>query len=145
MALEIVPLRPSHRARWNALARGYKLFYETTLPDSEYDLAWQRLIEGEGVHGLGAERDGRLIGMAHYVFHRSVWADTVCYLQDLFVEHESRGQGAARALIEAVAAAARDRGATRYYWQTREGNTTARALYDRVAEFHGFIRYDYPL
>ena len=145
MALEIVPLRPSHRARWNVLARGYKLFYETTLPDSEYDLAWRRLIEGDGIHGLGAEVDGRLVGIAHYLFHRSVWAEAVCYLQDLFVEPEERGRGAARALIEAVAADARDRGAARYYWQTKESNATARALYDRVAKFNGFIRYEYPL
>ena len=145
MSLEIVPLRPSHRARWDVLARGYKQFYETPLPDVEYDLAWKRLIEGDGIHGLGAEIDGRLVGIAHYLFHRSVWAEAVCYLQDLFVEDESRGRGAARALIEAVAAEARERGAARYYWQTRESNTTARALYDRVAKFNGFIRYEYPL
>ena len=145
MSLEIVPLRPSHRARWDVLARGYKQFYRTPLPDAEYDLAWKRLIEGDGIHGLGAEIDGRLVGIAHYLFHRSVWAEAVCYLQDLFVEDESRGRGAARALIEAVAAEARERGAARYYWQTRESNTTARALYDRVAKFNGFIRYEYPL
>jgi GNAT superfamily N-acetyltransferase len=145
MTLEIVPLRPSHRARWDALARGYKHFYETTASDAEYDRAWQRLLAGEGIHGLGAEIDGRLVGIAHYLFHKSVWAETVCYLQDLFVEPEARGRGAARALIEAVAADARERGAARYYWQTRESNATARALYDRVAKFNGFIRYEYPL
>ena len=145
MPIEIVPLRPSHRARWNALARGYKHFYETVHADEEYDLAWRRLIEGDGIHGLGAEIDGRLVGIAHYLFHKSVWAESVCYLQDLYVEHEARGQGAARALIDAVASEARERGAARYYWQTRESNATARALYDQVAKFHGFIRYDYPL
>src|SRR4051812_5198609 len=145
MAIEIVPLRPSHRKRWDILARGYKDFYETVLPDAEYDRAWRRLLEGDGIHGLGAEVGGRLIGIAHYLFHKSVWAEEVCYLQDLFVEVEARGQGAARALIEAVAAEARDRGAVRYYWTTKESNATARALYDRVAKYHGFIRYEYPL
>jgi GNAT superfamily N-acetyltransferase len=145
MAIEIVPLRPSHRSRWEALARGYKHFYETVLPDAEYERAWRRLIEGAGIHGLGAEIDGRLEGIAHYLFHRSVWAESVCYLQDLFVEPGMRGRGAARALIEAVAADARERGAARYYWQTKESNATARALYDRVARFNGFIRYEYPI
>lgn len=51
----------------------------------------------------------------------------------------------ARALIERVAEAARERGAARLYWSTQEDNTTARALYDKVAGFNGFIRYDYPL
>lgn len=145
MAIEIVPLRPSHRERWEELARGYNRFYEHSRTDAEYERAWQRLLPGEGIHGLGAEIDGRLEGIAHYLFHRSVWAETVCYLQDLFVEPGMRGRGAARALIEAVAADARERGAARYYWQTKESNAVARALYDRVAKFNGFIRYEYPL
>ena len=77
MGLEIVPLRPSHRARWDDLARGYKRFYETILPDAEYERAWQRLLDGDGIHGLGAEIDGRLVGIAHYLFHKSIWAETV--------------------------------------------------------------------
>jgi GNAT superfamily N-acetyltransferase len=145
MVIEIVPLRPSHRARWEVLARGYKNFYETEHADEEYERAWQRLLAGEDIHGLGAEVDGRLAGIAHYLFHKSVWAERFCYLQDLFVDPGLRGRGVARALIEAVAAEARERRATRYYWQTRENNAAARALYDRVAKFNGFIRYDYPL
>jgi GNAT superfamily N-acetyltransferase len=57
----------------------------------------------------------------------------------------ARGRGAARTLIEGVAAAARERGADRLYWHTQEGNTRARVLYDKVARFTGFIRYAYPL
>ncbi|GAA3123934.1 GNAT family N-acetyltransferase [Streptosporangium carneum] len=57
----------------------------------------------------------------------------------------ARGRGAARALIERVAEAARERGASRLYWTTGQDNVTARALYDKVARFHGFVRYDYPL
>ena len=44
-----------------------------------------------------------------------------------------------------MAEAARERGATRYYWHTQDTNATARLLYDRVARFSGFIRYAYPL
>jgi ribosomal protein S18 acetylase RimI-like enzyme len=51
-----------------------------------------------------------------------------------------RGRGAARALIEGVAASARDRGADRLYWHTQEDNAGARVLYDKVARFTGFIR-----
>ena len=28
---------------------------------------------------------------------------------------------------------------------TKEDNATARALYDRIARFKGFVRYDHPL
>jgi len=51
----------------------------------------------------------------------------------------------ARALIERVAQAARERGASRLYWQTKTDNARARALYDTLAQHRGFIRYDYML
>ena len=85
------------------------------------------------------------VGIAHYLFHRSTWASKVCYLQDLFTAPQARGHGVARALIERVAQEARAAGASRYYWLTQESNAAARALYDRVARFNGFIRYEYPL
>jgi GNAT superfamily N-acetyltransferase len=143
--IEIGPLQTSERAAWQKLARGYNAFYETELPDSDYDRAWQRLLAGREIHGLGARLDGRLVGIAHYLFHHNIWRDDVCYLQDLFVDEATRGQGAARALIDAVAAAARQRGASRYYWQTKQDNARARALYDKLALFRGFIRYDYSI
>jgi GNAT superfamily N-acetyltransferase len=143
--IAITPLGEQDRAAWEKLARGYNDFYETELPDEAYDRAWRRLRLGKEVHGLGARLDGRLIGIAHFLFHFNVWRDDVCYLQDLFVDEAVRGHGAARALIEAVAEAARQRGASRYYWQTKHDNARARALYDKVARFRGFIRYDYPL
>ena len=141
MSLEIVPLRPSHRARWDTLARAYKDFYETVLSDAEYDRAWHRLLAGDGIHGLGAEIDGRLVGLAHYLFHKSVWAETVCYLQDLFVAKDARKLGLGRALIEAVYKTAHEAGASRVYWLTHESNATARSLYDKLSNWPGFIVY----
>lgn len=143
-AIAIGPLGADDRVEWEVLARGYKQFYETPLPDAEYDLAWARLLAGSA-RGLGARVDGRLVGIAHFLFHGSTWAERVCYLQDLFVEPAARGLGAARALIEAVADAARAEGASRYYWLTQRHNAAARLLYDRLAAHRGFIRYDYPL
>jgi GNAT superfamily N-acetyltransferase len=143
--IKIGPLASSERAAWERLARGYNDFYETMLPAEDYDRAWQRLLANREIHGLGARRDGRLVGIAHYLFHANVWRDDVCYLQDLFVDEAVRGQGAARALIDAVAGAARRRSASRFYWQTKHDNRRARALYDKVAVHRGFIRYDYSL
>jgi GNAT superfamily N-acetyltransferase len=143
--MEISRLVPSDRQAWRPLAVGYNAFYERVLPDATYDRTWHRLMAARDLHGLGARRDGRLVGIAHYLFHSNVWVEEVCYLADLFVDEAMRGQGAARALIEAVAAAARGRGCGRYYWLTKQDNARARRLYDTVGRFAGFIRYDYAL
>jgi GNAT superfamily N-acetyltransferase len=145
MPVHIAPLRPEDCTAWQALARGYKDFYNTPTTDGEYAKAWERLIQQDGVFGLGAFMEEELVGFAHYLFHTSTWATSACYLQDLFTLHAVRGRGVARALIDAVAAQARQRGAARYYWLTHEHNSTARRLYDKLAKFGGFIRYDYPL
>jgi GNAT superfamily N-acetyltransferase len=143
--IEISPLSAADRQAWQPLAEGYNTFYERVLSDATYDRTWRRLMEGRELFGLGARFDGRLVGLAHYLFHTNVWVDEVCYLADLFVDEAVRGQGAARALIEAVAAAARSRGCARYYWLTKHDNARARRLYDTVARHAGFIRYDYAL
>ena len=90
--LSIAPLRAVDRAGWEVLSRGYNAFYETVHADAVYDRTWQRLLAGRGVHGLGARLDGRLVGIAHYLFHANVWRDDVCYLQDLFVDETTRGR-----------------------------------------------------
>jgi GNAT superfamily N-acetyltransferase len=143
--IDIRPLRPEDRAGWEVLARGYKKFYETEVPDEGYEQTWQRLLRGADVHAVGAWLDGKLVGIAHYLFHATIWSVDSCYLQDLFVDEAARGHGAARALIEHVAEESHARGADRFYWTTKQDNATARALYDKVAQFRGFIRYDHPL
>lgn len=141
----IAPLTAADRRQWERLARGYKQFYNTPTTDAEFELAWNRLLNQDGVFGLGARVNGELVGMAHYLFHTSTWAATACYLQDLFTAPEARGKGVARALIEAVAEKAKAAGAARYYWLTQEHNAVARVLYNQVGKYNGFIRYDFQL
>jgi GNAT superfamily N-acetyltransferase len=144
----ITPFRPEDRDRWAELWRGYLEFYETALPDAIYADTWRRLTAPDGdVRGFGArlgDAQAPLIGITHYLFHASCWSPKqVCYLQDLFVDSSVRGKGAGRALIQRVAEVARERDCLRLYWTTQEKNATARLLYDRLARFTGFIRYDY--
>jgi GNAT superfamily N-acetyltransferase len=143
--IDIGTLREEDRADWEVLARGYKAFYRSVVSDQGYTETWQRLRRGTEIHGIGAWSDGRLVGIAHYLFHATLWLEDSCYLQDLFVDEAALGQGVARMLIEKVADASRERGASRLYWTTQQDNTAARALYDKVASFKGFIRYDHPL
>ena len=145
MPVRVAALAAADHPRWLVLARGYKTFYKTAITAEEYERAWRRLLAQDRVWGLGAHLDGELVGITHYLFHTGTWNNEVCYLQDLFVDPRVRGRGVARALIEAVAQAARGRGAEKLYWLTQDHNATARALYDKVAKHNNFIRYDYAL
>jgi GNAT superfamily N-acetyltransferase len=106
-------------------------------------MTWRRFFDGlEPVHALVAEEGEALIGFAHYLFHRSTaQLGCVCYLQDMFTVEAARGRGVGRAFIEAVCTRAKATGASRVYWNTQENNTTARALYDKVAILSGFVQY----
>jgi GNAT superfamily N-acetyltransferase len=141
--LIICPLRPDERADWEPLWNGYLAFYEASLPKEVTDVTWARLHDAsEPMFAFGGYAKNRLVGIAHYLFHRSCWTiGNYCYLQDLFVAQHARGMGAGRALIEAVEKAARQAGASRLYWLTKEDNISARALYDKVADRSGFIQY----
>jgi GNAT superfamily N-acetyltransferase len=134
-------LVPSDRAAWEALFRAYIDFYHRAEPPELYDRTWREFQVDTRLHALGARLEGRLVGITHFFVHPSTSGPDVCYLQDLFTAPDARGQGVARALIAAVADWARERGCGRVYWHTQASNTTARHLYDKVAENRGFIQY----
>jgi GNAT superfamily N-acetyltransferase len=146
-SLTVRPVAHADFAQWLPLWQGYNAFYgragATALPGEITRVTWARFFDAaEPVHALVAESEGRLVGLAHYLFHRStIMIEPTCYLQDLFTEARTRGQGVGRALIEAVAAAAKRAGAGRLYWHTHETNVAAMRLYDQVAERSGFIVY----
>jgi GNAT superfamily N-acetyltransferase len=133
--------------RWLPLWDGYNAFYgrvgPTALPMETTRTTWARfLAPDEPVKALVAENGAKLVGLAHFVLHRSTnQVGRICYLQDLFTDPGARGQGVGRALIEAVYERAHALGCRRVYWQTHETNSAARSLYDQVAECSGFIVY----
>lgn len=147
MTLSIRPLARTDEAQWRRLWRDYLAFYETTRPDEIYASYFERLLgnDPQDFHGLVAEKDGTLVGLTHYLFHRHGWrVENVCYLQDLYADPEVRGEGIGRALIEAVYAAADAAGAPAVYWLTQDFNAPARKLYDRIGRLSPFIKYDRP-
>jgi len=139
----IRPVRLDERADWEPLWKCYQTFYKVIISDETTAVTWARLHDpSEQMGVLGAYVDGRLTGIAHYVFHRSCWtAGDYCYLQDLFVAERARNRGLGRALVAAVEEKARAQSASRIYWLTHETNADARALYDKLAERPGFIQY----
>ncbi|GHE05666.1 GCN5 family N-acetyltransferase [Defluviimonas sp. 20V17] len=147
-SLTIRPLAASDEAAWRGLWAGYLEYYETRVPEAVYQSTFARLRSGEDheFQGLIAHLGDRPVGLVHYLFHRNCWKiENVCYLQDLFTERAARGQGVARALIEAVYARADAAGAPAVYWLTQEFNYRGRMLYDKVGMKTPFIRYNRPV
>jgi GNAT superfamily N-acetyltransferase len=133
--------------RWLPLWDGYNAFYgrsgSTALDPEITRMTWARFFDAyEPVHALVAESGGQLLGLTHYLFHRSTTSiDPTCYLQDLFTSEAARGKGVGRALINGVYERARVVGSPRVYWQTQETNHTAMLLYNKIAERSGFVVY----
>ncbi|MEO8524633.1 MAG: GNAT family N-acetyltransferase [Caldimonas sp.] len=145
------PAQLGDYAAWKPLWDGYNAFYgregETALADEITQTTWRRFFDpAEPMGALVAVREGRLVGMAHYVFHRSTLrAEPSCYLNDLFTLESERGQGVGRSLIVALYELARSAGTKRVYWHTHETNHAGRLLYDKLAAYTGFIVYSVDL
>jgi GNAT superfamily N-acetyltransferase len=141
--IAIRPVGENERQAWDPLWASYLAFYKSALTREISDLTWHRFHDpDEQIFALGGYIDGELMGIAHYLFHRSTWAPhRYCYLEDLFVAESARGRGLGRALIEEVYAKAQAANASRVYWLTHTDNAQARMLYDKVADNLGFIQY----
>lgn len=142
--IDVKPLNADQYDEWYPLWQDYLTFYESRLDDDTTKETWQRFHdENEPMKALGAFEGGKLVGIVHYIYHRTCWSKNYnCYLQDLFAVPDARGKGIGRALIEAVHDDARNENANTVYWMTQEDNKTARILYDKVASRSGFIHYD---
>jgi GNAT superfamily N-acetyltransferase len=143
MNLVIRPATPADESRWRELWDAYTRFYEREPDEAVTRHLWARVLDdGVPVHAVVAESEGTVIGIANYLLHENTSALTPsCYLQDLYVDPAARAQGCGAALIDWLWAETRARGWATLYWQTKENNYRARALYDRYTPHSGFLRY----
>ena len=134
---------PADEPAWRALWQAYCDFYGVQLADEVTQRTWKRILDPDSaVMCIVAEVEGRVVGFAHCVVHENTWeTQPVCYLEDLFVAPQARGQGVATALIEWLRNAMRAEGWARLYWMTAADNAQARRVYDRFAQADGFVRY----
>jgi GNAT superfamily N-acetyltransferase len=132
-------------ASWQSLWEAYLVFYETDLPAEHTPELWRRILDpGDPISCAVAERNGRVIGLVHFLPHPDTWRDRpTCYLQDLFVDEQFRGQGVGEQLIGSVVERAKNEGWSGVYWWTGEDNQRARGLYDKLTGGStGFIIYE---
>ena len=137
MTITIRPIATNDKERWLDLFKQYIVFYKSSLSDEQFELVWQRINSDFNINGLIAELDVNVVGLAHYIFRPSTWAEKdFCYLEDLFVDPAVRGKGVGRALIDELHKISITKGSKRLYWTTAPDNETARKLYDKVAITH---------
>ena len=118
--ITLLPAADNDFAQWLPLWKSYQTFYRVAV----------------------AKREGKIVGFVHYLFHRSTWAESdYCYLEDLFVDPDVRGQHIGKQLIEYVQRQARKRHSASLYWHTHETNLRGQRLYNWVAEKSGMIEY----
>jgi GNAT superfamily N-acetyltransferase len=143
--IRVRPLQQGDFFAWYELFAGYAEFYNTPLSDERAMRAWAWLQgDASAVRGLVAVgEDDEVLGLAHVQeFERLLENDRGLYLEDLFVAPASRGRGVATALINHLKQEARDRGFGVIRWITAEDNSTARQLYDQLAEKTNWVTYD---
>jgi GNAT superfamily N-acetyltransferase len=147
MSVTIRPLEPSDKAAWETLFQGYATFYAVEQTPQMREMVWGWLNDPDhGSNCLVAEQGGKLIGFTHYrPFVSTLRAISNGFLDDLFVDPNARGSGAAQALIDAVSAVGREKGWGVIRWITAEDNYRARGVYDRVATRTPWVTYDIKL
>ena len=67
MSITIRPITVSDKARWLELFKEYIIFYKSNLSDEQLELTWQRIHSDFNIKGLVAEKDGQVVGIAHYI------------------------------------------------------------------------------
>lgn len=129
-------------AGWRRLWDQYLAFYNQDLPEAVTARTWARVMEPDGIWGRVALQDADIVGFYLAFTHPSTWVMAQdCYLEDLFVDPNTRGFGVGRALMEDVQNMARAKGCVRLYWHTDVDNQRARALYDSITPVGEVVRY----
>ncbi|MCL5497846.1 GNAT family N-acetyltransferase [Escherichia coli] len=128
---------------WLPLWKNYQIFYNVDISDAVTKRTWERFASPiEPIFCAVAKNNGEVVGFAHYLFHRSTWAENdYCYLEDLYVCENIRGKHIGKQLIEYVQKEARKRHASHLYWHTHEANYRGQRLYDWIAKKSGMIEY----
>lgn len=134
---------PADEQAWRGLWQGFLDYYDVNLALQITDFTWKRLMDpASPLKARLAVQGETVLGFAIHQHHPSTWVmGDDCYLEDLFVSPDARGQGVGRALIADLQDYARAKGWQRLYWNTDETNETARRLYDSITSSDGHIRY----
>jgi GNAT superfamily N-acetyltransferase len=147
--IEIAPVRTAEFERLLPLIAAYQRFYGVERIDRGRNRTFFQRFLAPSEDGLllDARAAGEIVGYACLYWHfSSTKAVETVLMNDLFVSEAARGRGVGRALIEASAGVARERGAAQLEWATAPDNLTAQRLYDSTgAERSEWVEYELGL
>ena len=148
MSVTVRAVEAGDHADWARLYAGYAEFYKVAQTEAMRATVWGWILdpacEVDGLVATGGA--GRVIGIAHFrPFRRPLSASVGGFLDDLFVDPDARGSGAAQALIAGVEAVGRARGWSVIRWITASDNARARTVYDKAAVATPWVTYDIKL
>ncbi len=142
-SIHIEYIQEHHFEDWLPLWNAYQIFYKTDLGPEVTAHTWQRFFDDSSpIRCIVAKQGEKIIGFAHFLIHPSTWStQDFCYLEDLFVLPDVRGQHVGKALIAYIQDFAQEHHCSRVYWHTQNSNHTAQRLYDWIAEKPGMMKY----
>lgn len=147
--LQIAPIEATEFEQLLPLIAAYQRFYEVEEIDEERNRGFFRRFLAPSEDGmlLGARMGEELAGYACLYWHfTSLLAAETVLMNDLFVAEPARGRGVGRALIEASAVVARERGAAYLEWATAPSNIAAQRLYDSTGATRSeWVEYELEL
>jgi GNAT superfamily N-acetyltransferase len=147
-SVEIRPARTDEIEEMLPLIRAYCEFYETEPDDEGLRKMFETLISDPSQGAVFIARDeGKAVGFATLDWKwSSLKAARIGYLEDLFVDPETRGKGIADALIAVCAERCRELGMPAMEWLTAPDNHRAQKVYNRTgADSDAYVEYDLEL
>ncbi len=147
--LRITPIAEDEFEALIPMIAAYQGFYEVEDISEDRNREFFRRFLSPSEDGMliGAWHGDRLVGYACLYWHfSSTRAVGTVLMNDLYVEARSRGEGVGRALIDAAADVARERGSPILEWSTAPDNATAQRLYDSTGAGRStWIEYELPV
>jgi GNAT superfamily N-acetyltransferase len=149
--IEITAVAAEELDRVLPLVAAYQRFYGVERVDERRNRAFFGRFVAPSEDGLllAARHGGEpeIVGFACLYWHfSSLSAAETVLMNDLFVGEDARRRGIGRALIEASADVARERGAAHLEWATAPDNHAAQRLYDSTgADRSEWVEYELGL
>ena len=144
MSIQIRPLLPNDFPNWLPLWDANNLGHKNEKVTTE---TWSRLTnENSAVCGICALKNGEMVGLVHYILHPTTGAiEHACYMQDVYVDENYRGQGIAKKMIIDLIEIGKKEKWSRLYWLADAENEAAQALYKNIGIKMNFTLHIQPL